>query len=71
LLPAATAVLPNVNRVATSAARLASVIMGELRGDYISNGRAERSSLASYDAQLASRLWDLSSSLAGVPSALA
>jgi NAD(P)-dependent dehydrogenase (short-subunit alcohol dehydrogenase family) len=71
LLPAVTSLLPNVNSVSTSAARLAKVMMRELDGDYISNGRAVRSSLASYDQDLARRLWDISSSLAGIPSALA
>jgi NAD(P)-dependent dehydrogenase (short-subunit alcohol dehydrogenase family) len=71
VMPAATALLPNVNTVNKSAARLAAVVMGELAGDYISRGRAERSSAESYDEDLARELWERSSELAGVPSALA
>jgi NAD(P)-dependent dehydrogenase (short-subunit alcohol dehydrogenase family) len=70
VMPAMIALWPNVNRVETSAERLARVVLGELRGDYVSNGKAERSSSASYDADLARSLWELSSQLAGVPSAL-
>jgi NAD(P)-dependent dehydrogenase (short-subunit alcohol dehydrogenase family) len=68
LMPLATA-LPNVNAVATSARRLADLATGPSPGDsgtYVSCGRATRSSDASYDEALATRLWDLSSRLAGV-----
>lgn len=70
VMPAATALLPNVNTVRKSAARLAAVVTGELAGRYISNGKSERSSAESYDERLARKLWELSSRLAGVPSAL-
>lgn len=70
VLPALTHLWPNVNRAATSGERLARVVTGELAGAYVSDGWAERSSEASYDAALAARLWELSSTLAGVPNAL-
>lgn len=73
VMPAATAVVPNVNTVNKSAARLAAVVLGELasEGGYVSKGKLERSSAESYDQDLARELWELSSKLAGVPSALA
>jgi hypothetical protein len=70
VLPAFRAVWPNVNSADTSGERLARVVLGELRGGYVSKGKAERSSHASYDADLACALWELSSTLAGVPSVL-
>jgi len=73
LMPAATGLVPNVNTVTRSAARLAAVVQGELaaQGGYVSKGKLERSSAESYDPELARKLWELSSNLAGVPSALA
>lgn len=66
-------ILPNVNRVRTSARRLAALASGELAiptGAYVTRGRAARSSDASYDVDLARRLWALSSRLAVLPDAL-
>jgi NAD(P)-dependent dehydrogenase (short-subunit alcohol dehydrogenase family) len=70
VLPALGAILPNVNSAETSGERLARVVLGELEGDYISNGKLTRSSRQSYDAPLAGALWELSSELAGVASTL-
>jgi NAD(P)-dependent dehydrogenase (short-subunit alcohol dehydrogenase family) len=68
LMPVAT-FLPNVNAVETSARRLVALVAGDAEtpsGAYVSCGRVTRSSEASYDEDLARRLWDLSSRLAGV-----
>ncbi len=70
VMPLMQAFWPNVNSAKKSGERLARVVLGELRGDYISNGKAQRSSRASYDGELARALWERSSLLAGVPSAL-
>jgi NAD(P)-dependent dehydrogenase (short-subunit alcohol dehydrogenase family) len=73
LLPVATVLAPNVNTVATSAARLADVVLGKLpyqSGAYVSAGAVQRSSEQSYDRALAVRLWELSSALVGLPGEL-
>ena len=69
LMPIATRVAPNVNTVETSARRLVALVTGDAEapsGAYVSCGRVTRSSEASYDEELAGRLWELSSRLAGV-----
>lgn len=70
VLPALRVLWPNVNSASKSGERLARVVLAELPGAYVSQGRSERSSEASYDPDLARSLWELSCSLAGVPSAL-
>ncbi len=73
LVPVLT-IAPNVNSVRTSARRLADLATGKLEtepGSYVSGGRPLRSSAASYDEELARRLWELSSELCGVSPALA
>jgi NAD(P)-dependent dehydrogenase (short-subunit alcohol dehydrogenase family) len=63
-LPLLTAIVPNVNRVRVSARRLADIATGRLAIDnasYVSGGRLRRSSAASYDTELAARLWTASS----------
>jgi NAD(P)-dependent dehydrogenase (short-subunit alcohol dehydrogenase family) len=69
LVPIAAGALPNVNTVETSARRLVALVTGAAEatsGEYVSCGRVTRSSKASYDEDLARRLWELSSRLAGV-----
>jgi NAD(P)-dependent dehydrogenase (short-subunit alcohol dehydrogenase family) len=75
VMPAVAAVVPNVNAVSTSARRLANLVTEPLPtkpGDtvYWSCGRVRRSSAQSYDTDLATRLWDLSSRLTSLPTAL-
>ncbi len=72
LLPVLT-LAPNVNSVRTSAGRLADLASGVLEagpGSYVSCGRPIRSSAASYDQELAGRLWMLSSKWCAVPATL-
>jgi NAD(P)-dependent dehydrogenase (short-subunit alcohol dehydrogenase family) len=72
ILPVLT-LAPNVNSVGTSARRLADLATGALdvpTAAYVSEGRAQRSSAASYDEGLATALWDLSSSLCGLSPSL-
>jgi hypothetical protein len=72
LLPVLT-LAPNVNSVRTSAGRLADLASGALEagpGSYVSCGRPIRSSAASYDQELAGRLWMLSSKWCDVPATL-
>jgi NAD(P)-dependent dehydrogenase (short-subunit alcohol dehydrogenase family) len=67
ILPILTAVVPNVNRVETSAARLVALVERDQgSGKYFSRGKEARSSAASYDEALARDLWQLSAELAGV-----
>lgn len=74
LAPVATALLPNVNEVSTSARRLADLATSASHpgasGVYVSRGRIWPSSERSHDRALAARLWQESSALAGVPAAL-
>jgi NAD(P)-dependent dehydrogenase (short-subunit alcohol dehydrogenase family) len=71
LMPVMTPLLPNVNSVETSAGRLADVVMGRSKGNYVSRGRAQRSSLHSYDEAMARQLWEISAHLTGTTSELA
>jgi NAD(P)-dependent dehydrogenase (short-subunit alcohol dehydrogenase family) len=72
LLPLFTVLVPNVNRVQTSARRMVELVEhGDgTSGKYYSRGRITRSSAQSYDERLARALWDVSSELAGLPAAL-
>src|SRR5947208_63293 len=73
LLPLFTLFVPNVNRVQTSARRLAELVDRSegASGEYFSRGRIARSSAQSYDERLAAALWDLSCELAGLPPGIA
>lgn len=74
VLPLATWLLPNTNRVETSAARLAQLASEDsyagVSGCYFSRGRRTESSKDSYDEGKARELWELSSRLVELPPAL-
>jgi NAD(P)-dependent dehydrogenase (short-subunit alcohol dehydrogenase family) len=64
LLPVATLIVRNVNRVTTSARRLADLVERDVpTASYISRGRITPSSAQSYDTAVAGALWQLSDEL--------
>lgn len=74
ILPALMLFWPNVHRASKSGRRLAELasnIKGKATGQYVSDGRATKSSAQSYDAEKASELWDASAALAGIDPVLA
>ena len=74
VLPVLTLFQANVNRSATSAARLAALAtgaMGDITGKYVSMGKVAPSSPLSYDVGNAAQLWKASESMTGRAVAIA